>query len=180
MAIHSSNLAWKILWTEVPGRLQSMDYKRIWHDLATKQQRVTERLYGVLKIYVWIPPLTSSGFPCGSAGKESTCNVGDPDLIPRLGRSPGEGNGFPLQYSGLENSMDYIVHGVPKSWTWLSDFHFHISYLNYPVPHGMLTLKSFLRIWFWCNSKSTRANLLLCVHTVRKFSHMIVGSHPFF
>ena len=137
MAIHSSNLAWKILWTEVPGRLQSMDYKRIWHDLATKQQRVTERLYGVLKIYVWIPPLTSSGFPCGSAGKESTCNVGDPDLIPRLGRSPGEGNGFPLQYSGLENSMDYRVHGVPKSWTWLSNFHFLTSTspmicLNFP------------------------------------------------
>ena len=43
---------------------------------------------------------------------------------PGLGRSPGEGNGYPLQYSGLENSIDYIVHGVTKSWTWLSDFHF--------------------------------------------------------
>ena len=39
--------------------------------------------------------------------------------------SPGEGNGYPLQYSGLENSMDCIVHGVAKSWTQLSDFHFH-------------------------------------------------------
>ena len=48
------------------------------------------------------------GFPCGSAGKESACNAGDLDLIPELGRSPGEGNGSPLQYSGLENSMDYI------------------------------------------------------------------------
>ena len=64
------------------------------------------------------------GFPCGSAGKESACNVGDPGLIPGLGRSPGEGNGYPLQYSGLENSMDCIVHGVAKSWTRLSDFHF--------------------------------------------------------
>ena len=54
-------------------------------------------------------------FPCGSAGKESTCNVGDLGLIPRLGRSPGEGKGYPLQYSGLENSMDCIVHGVAKS-----------------------------------------------------------------
>ena len=55
-----------------------------------------------------------TGFSC-SAGKESTCNVGDLDLIPGLGRSPGEGNGYPLQYSGLENSMDCIVHGVAES-----------------------------------------------------------------
>ena len=47
------------------------------------------------------------GFPCGSAGKESACNVGDLGLIPGLGRSPGEGKGYPLQYSGLENSKDY-------------------------------------------------------------------------
>ena len=46
-----------------------------------------------------------SGFPCGSAGKESSCNVGDLGLIPGLGRSPGEGKGYPLQYAGLENSM---------------------------------------------------------------------------
>ena len=57
------------------------------------------------------------GFPCGSAGKESVCNAGDPDSIPGLGRSPGEGNGYPLQYSGLENSMDCLVHGVTKSQT---------------------------------------------------------------
>ena len=57
------------------------------------------------------------GFPCGSAGKESACNVGDLGSIPGLGRSPGEGKGYPLQYSGLENSMDYIVHGVAKSQT---------------------------------------------------------------
>jgi len=49
------------------------------------------------------------GFPCGSAGKESTCNAGDLGSIPWLGRSPGEGKGYPLQYSGLENSMDCIV-----------------------------------------------------------------------
>ena len=48
-------------------------------------------------------------FPGGSAGKESTCIVGDLGLIPGLGRSPGEGRGYPLQHSGLENSMDYIV-----------------------------------------------------------------------
>ena len=63
--------------------------------------------------------------PCGSAGKESTCNVGDLGSIRGLGRSPGEGKGYPLQYSGLENSMDYTVHGVAKSRTRLNDFHFH-------------------------------------------------------
>ena len=53
-----------------------------------------------------------AGFPCGSAGKESSCNMGDLGSIPGLGRPPGEGNGYPLQYSGLENFMDCIVHRV--------------------------------------------------------------------
>ena len=57
------------------------------------------------------------GFPCDSAGKESTCNVGDLGSIPGLGGSPGEGKDYPFQYSGLENSMDCIVHGVAKSQT---------------------------------------------------------------
>ena len=64
------------------------------------------------------------GFPHRSAGKESTCNVKDLGLVPGLGRFPGERKGYPLQYSGLENSMDCIVHGVAKNWTGLSDFHF--------------------------------------------------------
>ena len=63
----------------------------------------------VRKIY-WgkdrLPIPVFLGFPCGSAGTESICNVGDLGLIPGLGRYPGEGNGNPLQYSGLENSMD--------------------------------------------------------------------------
>ena len=54
------------------------------------------------------------GFPCGSAGKESACNAGDLGSIPGLERSPGEGKGYPLQYSGLENSMDCIVHGAQR------------------------------------------------------------------
>ena len=58
-------------------------------------------------------------FPCGSIGKESACNTGDLGWIPGLGKSPGEGKGCPLQYSGLENSMDCIVHGVTKSQTQL-------------------------------------------------------------
>ena len=61
-------------------------------------------------------------FPGGSAGKESACHVGDLGSIPRLGRSPGEGKDYPLQFSGLENSMDCIVHANSKIQ--LSDFHF--------------------------------------------------------
>ena len=57
------------------------------------------------------------GFPCGSAGKEFACNTGDLHSNPGLGRSLGEGKGYPLQYSGLKNSMDYTVHGIAKSWT---------------------------------------------------------------
>ena len=106
------------------------------------------------------------GFPDSSVGKESTCNVGDPGLIPGLGRSAGEGIGYPLQYSWASlvaqlvknppecgrpgfhpwigkiswrrkrlptpvfwagEFVDYAVHGVTKSWTRLSDFHFHLS-----------------------------------------------------
>ena len=55
------------------------------------------------------------GFPAVSAGKESTCNVGDLGLITGLGRPPGEGNSYPLQYSGLENSLDYVVRGIAES-----------------------------------------------------------------
>ena len=61
----------------------------------------------------------------------STCNAGDLGSIPGLGRSPGEGNGYPLQYSGLENSTDCIVHRFAKSQTQLRNFHFHIyNYIN--------------------------------------------------
>ena len=68
----------------------------------------------VFVVFLWF--YTNFGFPCGSAGKESACNEGDPSLIPGLGRYPGEGKSYPLQYSGLENSM--------ARWTGLSDFHF--------------------------------------------------------
>ena len=69
------------------------------------------------------------GFPGGSAGKESTCNVGDLGSVPELGRSPGEGNGYQLQYSYLENYMDKgawwdTVHGVATSWALLSDYYY--------------------------------------------------------
>ena len=76
-------------------------------------------------------------FPGGSDGKASACNVGDPGSIPGLGRSPGEGNGHPLQYSCLENPMDggawwATVHGVTKNQTQLSDFTFKTILLRVP------------------------------------------------
>ena len=64
------------------------------------------------------------GLPFGSVGEESTCSAGDLGSSPEFGRSPGEGKGYPLHYSGLENSMDCIVTGVAKSQTQLSDLHF--------------------------------------------------------
>ena len=67
-------------------------------------------------------------FLCGSNGKESICSARDLDSFPGLGRSPAEGNGYPLQYFGLENSIDCIVHGVTKSQTLLSNFHFNFVY----------------------------------------------------
>ena len=73
-------------------------------------------------------------FPCGSAGKESTCNAGDLGLIPGLGRSPREGKGYPLQYSGLENSMDTDLELICMQWK------SHISFLS---PHEYLTEYSY-------------------------------------
>ena len=99
MATHSSILAWRIPWTDEPGRLQSIELQRAGHDFG--------------------------GFPDGLDGKESACNVGDPGSVPGLGRYPAGGYGNPLQYSCLENSMDReawwaTVQKVTKSWTQLS------------------------------------------------------------
>ena len=106
MATYSSTLAWKIQWTEELGAGNCP-----W---GSKESGMTERLH------------SHYGFPGGSDGKESACNAGDPGLISGLGRSPGERNGNPLQYSCLENPTDGgawrgTVHGVAKSWTQLSD-----------------------------------------------------------
>ena len=62
----------------------------------------------------YITIIIKYGFPHSSAGKESACNAGDLGSMPGLGRSPGEGKGYPFQYSGPENSMDYIAYGVAK------------------------------------------------------------------
>ena len=78
--------------------------------------------------------ILSMGFPGASNGKESACNAGDLGSVPGLRRCPGEGKRYPLQDSGLENPMDCRGHGVVKSQTGPSDFHFHapcsISYNN--------------------------------------------------
>ena len=102
MAPHSSTLAWKILWMEEPGRLQSMGSLRVGHDGATLLSLFTFMHWR----RKWQPTSVFLGFSCGSAGKESTSNVGDLGSIPGFGRSPEEGKYYPLQYSGLE------IHGL--------------------------------------------------------------------
>ena len=94
------------------------------------------------------------GFYCGSAGKESASSVGNLGFIPGLGRSPGEGKGYPVQYSGLENSMDCTVHGVAKSWIKLSDFHFSLKKKSAYKP-----------IWGLSNLCCLRVNLTNCLMT---------------
>ena len=94
-----------------------------------------------------------SAFPCSSA--EIICNVGDLGSIPGLGGSLGEGKGYPLQYSGLENSMDGIVHGVTKSWTRLSDFHFHIICQVKQCESGKMSIQFFLM----CNRQQWEGQL---------------------
>ena len=81
------------------------------------------------------------GFLGSLIGKESACNAGDPSSIPGPGRSDGEEKGCPLQYSGMENSMDCIVDRVPKSWTRLSDFHFSLSLSNLLCSKSQLILQ---------------------------------------
>ena len=91
----------------------------------------------------------------GSEGKESACSAGDLGSVPELRRSLGEGNGYLLQYSCLENSMDRgaclaTVHGVAKSWTQLSDYHFHFSFHVF---------QNTIRINEFSNTRSTHRNL---------------------
>ena len=74
------------------------------------------------------------GFPGSSVGKESTCNAGDPSLIPGSERSAGEGIGYPFQYSGLENSMDCIVHGVAQSDT-TEQLSLSCHFISFSVPY---------------------------------------------
>ena len=97
-----------------------------------------------------LPTPVFSGFPCGSAGKESAWNIGDLDSIPGLGRSPGKGKGYPHQYSGPENSMDYI-QGVTESQTQLSNLHFHNLLTLVWSSHYGIDQRYISEVqWSWC------------------------------
>ena len=145
MAPHSSTLAWKIPQTEEPGRLQSMGslesdtteqlhfhfslscigegngnpFQCSFLENPRDREAWWAAFHGVTHSQTQLKRLSSSSFPYSSVGKESTCNTGDLGSIPGLGSSAGEGKSYPLQYSGLENSMDYTAQ------TQLSNFHFH-------------------------------------------------------
>ena len=88
-------------------------------------------------------------FPDSSVGIESACDAGDPRSIPGVGRYPGEGIGYPLQYSGLENAMDRIVYGVAKSWTQLSDFCFHFFKEDRRLNFKLLAFCDVLAFYFF-------------------------------
>ena len=81
-------------------------------------------------------------FPGGSAGKESACNAGDPSLIPGFGRSPGEGKGYPLQFSGLKNSMDHIGHGTESDMTEQLSFSLFMLYIYMSVCSILFNCKN--------------------------------------
>ena len=117
--------------------------------------------------------LAPLGFPCGSAGKESTSNVGDLGSIPGLGRTPGEGKAYPLQYSGLKNSMDCIVHAVAKSWTRLSHFHFQ-GIVGFKCPNqGLNPCPLLVKEWS-PNCWTTRLKyFLLCYFVKQVANHLL-------
>ena len=149
MAAHSSILAWRIPWTEKPGRLQSVGLQRVGHDWSYLAQASLvpqleknppamqeARFDSWVRKIPWrrrrLPTSVFLGFPGGLVGKEFACSAGDLGLIPVLGRCPGEGDGYPLQYSGLENPTDRGAwqatgHRVAKSCTRLSNFYFQFS-----------------------------------------------------
>ena len=113
-------------------------------------------------IFLYRLPFSILVFPCGSAGKESTCNVGDLSSVPGLGRSPGEGKGYPLHCSGLENSMDWVVHGVAKRWTQLSDFHF----LYFPSFYSSLAVYLLNGLILWGSLESAVFIFILVFFTI--------------
>ena len=128
------------------------------HNATEDSAQLTQDLVQPNKLFIY--------FPCGSAGKEFACNVGDLGLIPGLGWCPGEGKGYPLQCSGLENSMDRIVLGVAKSWTRLSDFHTNKLEQNKTAP-----LLLFGKILLW--ERSLVSSLLAASNT--SFCLLIFG-----
>ena len=119
-----------LLLTTIPQTRQR-DCKLITQDLSREEFETQDLMDSQPWFYsfTWAPRFTRASLVAQLHG-DSACNVGHPGSIPGLGRSPGEGNGKPLQYSVLENSMDRgawqaTVHGVMKGPAWLRDFHFH-------------------------------------------------------
>ena len=108
----------------VCDKFVALVYARLHNELVTCIKSFKSQCVSLKEVLLFPCFREVQGFPCGSAGKDSACDTGDLGLIPGLGRSPGDRKGYPMQYSGLENSMDCIVHGVAKSQTRLSDFHF--------------------------------------------------------
>ena len=132
-----------------------------------------------------LPTLVFLGLPFGSAGKESACNAGD--LVQSLGwKIPGEGNNYPLQFSGLENSMDHIVHGVTNSQTQLSNCFLHSSPAPQFESNNINKKTERLRKlnfdhWFWswkrnCNW-STKLNAQIVSPSPPKVNSLLRG-HP--
>ena len=101
---------------------------------------------------------SSLSFPGSSVGEETACNAGDSGSIPGWRRSAGEGIGYTLLYSGLENSMDSIVHGVARSWTGLSDSHFFSSSLTSGKHRFDLHHYSLFLLWlsYKCNPRARK------------------------
>ena len=111
------------------GLFYSLAYVLFWRIYIEKN---------IYSTFVWC-------FSHSSVGKESSCNAGDPGSIPGSGRYAGERIGYPLQYSGLENYMDRIVHGIAKSQTWLSDLHFHFDFQG--LTDSVYSVMSNIDLW---------------------------------
>ena len=138
-SVHGILQARLLEWVAVPfsrGSSQPRDWPRVSSNAGIyiffffTIWAIIEAPIKLIKVSIWSD---KDCVPGGSDGKESVWNVGDLGSIPGLGKSPRERNGYPLQYSCLENSMDCIVQGVAKSQTWLSNLHFHFSRILYAM-----------------------------------------------